>query len=140
MEELDIELDIILAKTSTVQRCLTRIDYITRGRLPETLDELDRQDIFILNLQRATQAVIDIAAHIVSEKNLGMPQTLKDSFRLLRMHAGLDKTLSKHMEGMVGFRNIAVHAYQEISVDVLKAILTTQLDDLEAFCGYALKS
>ena len=34
---------------------------------------------------------------------------------------------------MVGFRNIAIHDYQVLDVDILKAILTKRLKDLEQF-------
>ena len=44
--------DIVLAKTAAVQRCLKRIKDTTKLK-PDTLDDLNTQDIFILNLQRA---------------------------------------------------------------------------------------
>ncbi len=37
------------------------------------------------------------------------------------------------MQSMVGFRNIAMHDYRAINVDILKKILTTHLKDLEDF-------
>ncbi len=43
--------DIVLAKTAAVQRCLKRIKDTTKLK-PDTLDDLNTQDIFILNLQR----------------------------------------------------------------------------------------
>lgn len=33
----------------------------------------------------------------------------------------------------MGFRNIAVHEYQNLNVDILKVILTSRLSDLEEF-------
>jgi hypothetical protein len=57
--------DVVLAKVATVQRCLKRIKE-TSGLDPISLDNLDKQDIFVLNLQRAVQASIDLATHIVA--------------------------------------------------------------------------
>ena len=37
------------------------------------------------------------------------------------------------MEGMVGFRNIAVHNYQSLDGEILKSILDKHLEDLEEF-------
>jgi len=34
---------------------------------------------------------------------------------------------------MVGFRNIAIHEYQEINTDILKSILVSNLKDFEEF-------
>lgn len=42
--------DILLAKMATIQRCLKRIRETT-GLDPESLDNIDREDIFVLNLQ-----------------------------------------------------------------------------------------
>jgi len=56
------------------------------------------------------------------------------------------KDLSRKMQAMVGFRNIAIHDYQSLDVDVLKSILKKHLRDLEEFYttilthfGYAAK-
>ena len=37
------------------------------------------------------------------------------------------------MEAMVGFRNIAIHNYQTLDQEILKAILQERLPDLEDF-------
>jgi uncharacterized protein YutE (UPF0331/DUF86 family) len=40
---------------------------------------------------------------------------------------------------MVGFRNIAVHAYQEIDMGILRHILAKGVNDLAAFSRQLLK-
>ena len=37
------------------------------------------------------------------------------------------------MKSMVGFRNIAVHEYQELDLAKVRAIIELRLDDLRAF-------
>jgi hypothetical protein len=44
--------------------------------------EIDVQDITVLNLQRAVQAMIDVAAHVVASEGLGTPDSLGASFTL----------------------------------------------------------
>lgn len=124
--------DVILAKVSTIQKCLKRIKETTSLN-PESLDNIDKQDIFVLNLQRAVEAVIDIAAHIVASKDLGLSATIRDNFILLREAGIIDDSLSKRMQAMVGFRNIAIHDYRAIDIDILKSILSGHLKDLEEF-------
>jgi uncharacterized protein YutE (UPF0331/DUF86 family) len=60
-----VDKDIILAKVANIQRCLKRINEITGGE-PESLLDTNKQDIFVLNLERAIEATIDIAVHIVA--------------------------------------------------------------------------
>lgn len=47
--------------------------------------------------------------------------------------------LSARMQKMVGFRNVAVHDYTEINVDVLKSVLEKDLKDVEEFYSVVLK-
>lgn len=130
--------DIILAKTGNIQRCLKRIKEST-GLDPASLDNIDKQDIFVLNLQRAIESAIDIAAHITAAEGLGLPSVIKDNFRFLKDAGIIDETMLKKMQAMVGFRNIAVHDYQEVKVEILKSILTGNLRDLEEFYSAVLK-
>jgi len=83
--------------------------------------------------------VIGLATHIVSSKGLGLPDTIKDNFRLLFEAKFIPKELAGKMEAMVGFRNIAVHDYQSINEDTLKSILVKNLPDLEEFYTTVLK-
>lgn len=124
--------DVILAKVSTMQRCLKRIKEVTNLD-PESLNNIDTQDIFILNLQRAVEAAIDIATHIVASEGLGLSTTIRDNFKLLKNTDIIDANLLKKMESMVGFRNIAIHDYKELNVEILKSILSKNLKDLEEF-------
>jgi len=124
--------DIVLAKSNAVQRCLKRIKDVTKLN-PGALDELNTQDIFILNLQRAVQSAIDLATHIIASEGLGVSDTIKGNFELLEKAGVISKGLSRKMQSMVGFRNIAIHDYQSINVEILKTILVKHLKDLEDF-------
>jgi len=124
--------DIVMAKVAIIQRCLKRIKETTHLD-PESLDDINKQDIFVLNLQRAVQAVIDLATHIVASEGLGLPDTIKDNFHLLCEGKIIHKELAGKMEGMVGFRNIAVHNYESLNEGILKSILGKDLADLEEF-------
>ena len=130
--------DVILAKIGNIQRCLRRIKDTT-GNEPSSLDEIDKQDIFVLNLQRAIEATIDMAAHVIASEGLGLATTLKENFTLLKNAGIIDYELMKKMQSMVGFRNIAVHDYTEIDPDVLKSILINNLRDIEEFYSLIVK-
>jgi len=126
------EKDILIEKISHIQRCLQRIKDTT-GLDPARLDDFDRQDIFVLNLQRAVQATIDIAVHIVSDKGWGVAKALKENFSILEENKVISKDLADKLKNMVGFRNLAVHDYSELNIDILKNIMTHSLKDLETF-------
>jgi uncharacterized protein YutE (UPF0331/DUF86 family) len=67
--------------------------------------------------------------HIIANKKLGLPQNSRDAFSILEKEGILQANLSQKMKAMVGFRNIAVHDYQEINLEILKKILDDHLAD-----------
>ena len=131
------DLDIIYAKTGNIQRCFKRIRDVTHMD-PESLEDLDKQDIFVLNLQRAVEATIDIAAHVVASEGLGFASTIRENFKFLHQADIIDQDLSERMQAMVGFRNIAVHDYQSLNTAILKAIMEKHLKDIEEFYSLIL--
>lgn len=127
-----LDRDVVLAKVAAIQRCLLRIQQVT-ALDPARLDDQDVEDIFVLNLQRAVQAAIDLGAHVLAAEGLEMPATLREIFVALENHQWISTDTSQEMQKMCGFRNIAVHDYQALSKPILKAILTGHLKDLEDF-------
>jgi uncharacterized protein YutE (UPF0331/DUF86 family) len=124
--------DVALAKLATIERCLKRIRTVTRGE-PDAVDDLDTEEIVTLNLQRAIQSAIDLTAHVISGRGWGLPDSLKDHFRILADQNVVAAELAARLQAMVGFRNIAVHDYERLDRNVLKAILRDRLGDLETF-------
>ena len=97
-----------------------------------------KQDAIILNLQRACEAAIDLAMHLVSTHRLGVPQDSREAFDLLAQRAIIDAALAEKLRRMVGFRNIAVHDYLRLSLPIVEAIIANGVADLLAFSKVAL--
>jgi len=127
-----LEKDVILSKISIIKKCLNTIRKVT-GMDPAKLDEFMVEDVFVLNLQRAIQASIDMANIIIAMKGWRLPASYKDSFNELLKQNIIDQATFEQMSKMVGFRNIAVHEYQELNRAILESILKNNLVDLENF-------
>ncbi len=125
--------DIILAKLQTIERCLTRIEEEYADDRTTFLQNFTKQDSVTLNLERASQATIDIAAHIVKTEKLGVPATSRELFQMLEEAGIITSETASQMQKMVGFRNIAVHDYQNLSIDILVAIIEDHLNDFLRF-------
>jgi len=132
-----VERDVILAKVAAIDRCLNRILDV-RGPRHASLLPVDAEDIVVLNLQRATQAAIDLAGHVVASEGYGLPVDLADTFTLLERQGVLDALLADRLRKMVGFRNIAVHQYEALNPMIIEAIVTRHLDDLRHFAAAVL--
>jgi len=77
-----------------------------------------------LNVERACQAAIDMAMHLVAARHLGMPQSSGESFTLLEKSGLLATPLARSMRSMTGFRNVAVHQYEELDLEILRWVVT----------------
>ena len=131
--------DVILNKVAVVERCLRRIREEYAGDERNLRENLTRQDSIILNLQRACEAAIDLAMALVKARHLGLPQESRQAFELLRDARLIDAELATRMARMVGFRNVAVHDYQRLNLDIVKAIVTERLGDFQEFARRALQ-
>ncbi|MEQ2468184.1 type VII toxin-antitoxin system HepT family RNase toxin [Niallia hominis] len=130
--------DVILNKATTIERCVKRIHEVYEDN-PANLTDFTKQDSIILNIQRACEASIDLAMHIVSKCKLGVPKASREAFKLL-LNAGLiEKSLAITLMNMVGFRNIAVHDYQTLELDILEAILEKHINDFIVFTKVILQ-
>ena len=125
--------DVVLNKIQTIERCLKRIREEYVGFEDSFEENFTKQDSVILNLERVSQASIDIATHIVKVKGLGLPNTSRELFDLLLENGIISENISKQMKGMVGFRNIAVHDYQNLNIEIVVAIVEKHLGDFEGF-------
>lgn len=125
--------DVILNKAASIERCLQRIVEEYANEKQNLVGNQTRQDAIVLNLQRACETAIDLAMYVVSQRKLGVPQDSRDAFTLLQTTGIIPTDLSTRMQHMVGFRNVAVHEYTRLNLDVVHAIITNHLDDFRAF-------
>ncbi len=124
--------DVLLNKASIILRCIKRIQDVY-GESDNFVIDFTRQDSVILNLQRACEASIDISNIIIKNNKLGIPQSSRDSFTLLQKASLLSFDIADSMRKMVGLRNIAVHDYQAINLDIIVSVIENHLTDFNAF-------
>jgi len=132
--------DVTLNKATSIERCLQRILEEYAGDDKNLFTNQTKQDAIVLNLQRACETAIDLAMYVVNQRRLGVPQESRDAFTLLQTAGILLPDLATRMQKMVGFRNVAVHEYTRLNLDVVRAIITKQLDDFRTFSSTIVKA
>jgi len=125
--------DVIINKIATIERCIQRINIVYSEVANNLATDYTRQDSIILNLQRACEASIDLANYINKLKKLGIPQSSRDAFELLLKAGLLPENVATSLKKMVGLRNIAVHDYQELNIDIVAFIVENHLVDFDRF-------
>ncbi|HCE45363.1 MAG TPA: hypothetical protein DET40_17630 [Lentisphaeria bacterium] len=124
---------VIFNKIESLRRCINRI----REKTPETAGQLesdiDLQDIITVNLERAVQTSVDMAAHIIAELESPAPETMAEAFVILEKNRIIPPELSVKMQKAVAFRNIAVHAYQKMNWNIVHKIAKDGINDFVEF-------
>ena len=131
--------DVLINKSATIERCIKRAreEY---NKDPASFEkDYTRQDAAILNIQRACEAALDMAQHLIRTRKLGAPQSSRDAFNLLAQHHMISASQADVMKKMVGFRNIAVHDYQTLQIPITIAIIEKHLDDFLDYRAQLLK-
>ncbi|MFK5927220.1 MAG: DUF86 domain-containing protein [Desulfuromusa sp.] len=123
------EEDVVLAKISIIKKCVAAIVEIQAADLAPWM----REDLSVLNLQRAIQATIDLAHVVIAKYGFGLPNDYSQSFDLLAKHHIIDFAITRILKKMVGFRNISVHEYQEINGEIVQSIIEHHLDNFEVY-------
>lgn len=124
---------LISQKLESLRRCLVRVQTRCPATAQALSQDVDAQDVVVLNLSRAIQLCTDIALHILASREQAIPQTMGQAFEALAIQQVITATLSESMRKAVGFRNLAVHSYDEIDWQIVHAISTTHLADFEKF-------
>lgn len=125
--------DVLVYKAQTIERCIKRVQEEYVGFEQELETNFTKQDAIILNIERACQACIDMGNHYVKTCKLGIPQSSKDVFHILFSNKIISNELNKKLQAMVGFRNIAVHDYSNVNLDILHSIIKNELSELLEF-------
>jgi uncharacterized protein YutE (UPF0331/DUF86 family) len=98
--------DILINKMAKIQRCLQRIneEFDPENEQAEDVfrSNFTKQDSVVLNLQRACEASIDIANHLIKSRQLGVPQSARDSFELLSKNKCIEPSTAVMLKKMVG--------------------------------------
>ena len=133
--------DILLNKAAIIERCVRRM--LEEAKVCPGFDDFTHVDALTLNIERACQAAIDMAMHVVAERHLGVPQSTADAFILLQRAGLIDGPLTAALCGMVGFRNVAIHQYEDLDAGVLRWIVESGYRDWSRLCaalGVAIRS
>lgn len=123
--------ELLFKKLAFIETCLQELRTLAH---PERIDTDIKERRFVEHtLQVCIQAVQDVASHVVSDQRLGEPRTNQELLGLLRNAGWLDPELSEALRLAVGFRNVLVHGYTAVDLNVLRDVLSNHLGDIERF-------
>lgn len=125
--------DILLAKFNHIQMNLNRLKEKQSLPLNDFLAQNDAQDIVLFNMQAAIQGCIDVASHIISDNNWGIPANFGNLFDILHEHQVITVETRDIMRSMAGLRNLIVHEYGTLDFRRIYELFTSRLTDFHTY-------
>ena len=90
-------------------------------------------------LQVSIECVIDIDNENISSLQLQRPERYRDIPYILAEAKIIPKAFAETTASMIGFRNLLVHDYASINLDLVYEFLQTKLPDFEVFTKYVAR-
>ncbi|WP_054842031.1 DUF86 domain-containing protein [Vulcanisaeta distributa] len=113
---------------AVIKRNVDEVDtLVSRYGVNELISDYVLLNAILHMLQVAIQALIDMGSHIMVEKDLKAPSTYSEIPIYLSQTGVISGDDSKVFRRMIGFRNVLVHNYSQVSIDVLREILAEAL-------------
>lgn len=126
---------VVEQKLESLRRCLLRVTEKCPVDAASLERDVDAQDIITLNLTRAVQVSVDLAAHLIASRDVPAPNTMGQSFEALASLGLISPLLAIRMKKAVGFRNIAIHNYDVIDWHIVHSICQRNLNDFRDFAA-----
>jgi len=111
---------------------------VLAARSDVTLEELnaDTELLWVVErgLQLCAQNALDVATHIAASRGRDVPDYASAIDELGRLGV-LDREFVQEFRNVAGFRNVLVHGYLDVDLDVLHTLLHERLGDFESFAA-----
>jgi uncharacterized protein YutE (UPF0331/DUF86 family) len=123
--------DLVAKKLAFIETCLRELREL--GRPDRIALDLKERRFVEHTLQICIQAAMDVASHIASDERLGEPDANVGLFDLLVPAGWLSRETAGFLRLAAGFRNVLVHGYTAVDLQVVRAVLEQRLGDIEQF-------
>jgi len=131
---------LILRKIAELEIYFQQVSEFRAISLKEYQEDWKVQRIIERTLQMMIETCTDIAGHIISDCKYRLPKNYADVFKVLEENGTLDESLCDTMQQMAKFRNIVVHDYDKVDVEIVIGILRKRLGDFNRFKETIIKN
>lgn len=88
----------------------------------------------LYELQTALEAVTDIGNHLIAALNLRRPTERTDVPAILGEAGIIPEALAVKLQQAIGLRNVIVHGYLHLVLEIVYVVIQERLGDIEEFC------
>lgn len=135
----EIDVEVIRRHLAALREALA----VLAARSDVSIEQLegDTELLWIVErgLQLCSQNVLDIATHIAASRGRDIPD-YASAIDELGYLGVLDREFAREFRNLAGFRNVLVHGYLDVDLDLLHRLLSQRLGDFESFAAQVEKS
>lgn len=128
-----VDKSLILRKIAELEEYLEQIGEYSGITVPDYSGDWKIQRIVDRTLQMLIETCLDIAGHIISDREYRSPENYADTFKVLHENDILEDRLFETMANAAKFRNIIVHHYNKIDPEVVVTVLNSHLEAFESY-------
>lgn len=130
--------DVISQRFEALNTAIEHLEELKQEQisLSEFLQNWRIQSMVLHNLQIAIQAVIDIGNAIIAERGYCIPENNRTIIEILGEYEILPESFCERISGMVGFRNIIVHEYTSINLQIVYHLWQESMSDFREYARY----
>ncbi len=120
-------------KLTELETYLNQLREFSKISVAAYRDDWKTQRIIERTLQMLIELCIDMANHMIADKEMRMPASYADAFKVLMENSVVSKSLFSTMDKMAKFRNVIVHQYEIIDPAIVVSILHKNLRDFDSY-------
>ncbi len=114
-----------------------------RGYSALSLDEFkadrEKSHAALYELQTCLEAMTDIGSHLVAALNLRKSEDRGDIMLILAEGGIIPEDLARSLAQATGSRNIIVHGYLPVALDIVYQTIQENLGDIESYCRHIVQ-
>jgi len=137
--DLSIEKTLITTKLSKLSQYQSFLRELQANTLEDFTSDFKIRGAAERYLQVAIECVVDIGNETISLLQLRRPEWYRDIPYILAEAKIIPKAFAETIASMIGFRNLLVHDYASINLNLVYEFLQTRLPDFENFIKYIAK-
>ena len=131
----EIDVQIIRRHLAALRESLQVLSTRSGVSLEELDTDTEKRWLVERGLQLCAQNALDIATHIAASRGRDVPDYASAIDELGRLGV-LPNEFARGFRGVAGFRNVLVHGYLDVDLEVLHTLLHERLGDFESFAAY----
>lgn len=136
---MPIDIQALKLKLRQLEEYISDVKKLRDKAESEFVERSDTEVLAERHIQKACQAALDIANHIIAEEGFGQPTMYRDLGYILAQEGVITSDLAKKLEEIAKFRNRLVHEYAHLDPKIIYIIVQTHIDDLSEFAQQIYK-